>query len=162
MYKLITAESETHFNKQLEDASKENWTAYSQHQVAALGRGENGTKVIYSLLLYKPEPPPKPELTDMVERVIANRHKQIHVKGYTVEHDVRHNDKGQLLIAAQTLVIYNPSKTMINTAPSGWVLSYWRDLMAKPYSDRLAIAASFLCAEGDRLFATAEATERLG
>jgi len=157
MNKLITGKSPETFNEQLEQHANEGWTSVMGYEVTVVNSGH----VIYSAMMFKPDPPKeeKPQKrvnSPTIIKILEHRHKQIEVKGYDIKHDVDHNYKGQLLMAAQTLVIYNPSTSLINKPPFGWELKYWQGLMTRPYNDRMAIAASFICAEADRLEYLAE------
>lgn len=86
-----------------------------------------------------------------LERIAFQRNdKQIKKHGFTGEHHANHPewyDKGQLIDASVKL----SRKEAFTVEPKNWDSNWWIDLCLKPYIERLAISASFLAAEIDRL-----------
>ena len=76
-----------------------------------------------------------------------HRMKQIIVKGYNFQHDREVYPEGGLVIAAMRL----SSAVGTISPPMGWSAKDWDKLIAKPREEKLAIAASWLMAEIDRL-----------
>lgn len=67
-----------------------------------------------------------------------------------VLYDVQHNASGQLRRAARKLLVDDPSK-LHDHPPKGWNKTIWVKMCKQPYINRIAIAASLIAAEIDRV-----------
>ena len=81
-----------------------------------------------------------------VEMIQERRKHQIETKGFTVEHDVKENDNGQLLEAVIYIIAGTP-----NNWPSNWSESYREKLTNKPVVEILADAGAMIAAQIDVL-----------
>lgn len=85
-----------------------------------------------------------------IELTQAERQKQL--EKFSIDHDYRLNKQQQLKDAALLLII---SSDEVH-APKGWDKEQWDKMKAKPYKERLVMAAALLAAEVDRLNHTDE------
>ena len=87
------------------------------------------------------------------ERVLLERYDQINKHGFDEHHDSGYNHQnGELAIAAKFAL------TLVDW-PENWNKDYAKKIEAKPYRERVIIAAAFLSAEYDRLNKTPAVTE---
>lgn len=91
-----------------------------------------------------------------IELIAEERKCQLEKYGFTPQHDGKINSKKQLIYVAETLMSFLDARNFSNyelkeSAPNGWDLDLWLKICHKPYTERLAIAASFIAAEIDRL-----------
>lgn len=96
-------------------------------------------------------------------RIITERWEQVQKHKRTVRHDVRKNNKGQLMDAIIKLA-YNYEEIpetlkeisttvrniYLNTPPTGWNKKTWLTMMNKPLKERLVIVGALIAAELDR------------
>lgn len=97
-----------------------------------------------------------------IEKVIKERTEHLTKHQRTVLQDIKNNDKGQLMMAAESLLqssdgYYDEFK--FELIPEGWNETLFLKMFNKPLEERLIIAASLLIAEYDRLTYKNEITE---
>ena len=88
------------------------------------------------------------------------RLEQITKHGIDFSDDIANNSEGQLVTAAERLLIEEPLPILIENPPKGWNKMIWRRLMRKLYTDRLVIAGALIAAELDRRSGLIELQER--
>jgi len=85
-----------------------------------------------------------------IELITIERKEQIEKHGRTVERDVKENKAGQLAQAAIALIC-NHGTGDISQLPLHWSDEICRNMMKKPYVERLEIVGAFCAAEIDRV-----------
>jgi len=90
--------------------------------------------------------------------IINKRDRQINVHGRTLAYDLGFNKQGQLGSAASMLALddESPRSSLEDLNPVGWDAEHWKEMINKPYVERLALAGAFAAAEIDRIHGTLE------
>lgn len=94
-----------------------------------------------------------------IELIADERREQIEKHGRTVEKDVEFNNRGELVVAAQSLCVeslidIDDEDDIIHFddyRPFGWDEKVWEHMAKKPYKERLIIAGALIAAEIDRI-----------
>jgi hypothetical protein len=93
-----------------------------------------------------------------IELISEEREKQLTTLGRTVELDVINNNEFQLTDAASALSMAFPEgtegayfKAQGDYPPIGWDSERWKNMVEKPYKERLIIAGALIAAEIDRI-----------
>jgi len=89
-----------------------------------------------------------------IERIVAERNRQINREGWTAEHDEQHRDE-ELLIAA-VCYVYNAMKTCFGTVEEWPWDSAWDKRNQHDDIRSLEIAGALIAAEIDRRLAEKE------
>lgn len=103
-----------------------------------------------------------------IELITQERSEHFSKHGRTIELDVENNNEYQLPDAAIGLLQPVPEgmeeayqKTAGDYPPVGWDQDKWKQMLAKPYKDRLIIGGALIAAEIDRINAVAIAESKL-
>jgi hypothetical protein len=81
-----------------------------------------------------------------IELIAEERQEQIEKHGRTIEHDVKHNNCGELIQAIEALVNDNYSGF-----PQGWDETICKKIFSKAGVEKLAMIGAFCAAEIDRV-----------
>lgn len=84
-----------------------------------------------------------------IELIAIERQEQIEKHGHTVERDAKENCVGQLVVGARNLT--HEHHCHENDFDGSWSVMICRNMVAKPYKERLIIAAALIVAEYDRV-----------
>ena len=87
-----------------------------------------------------------------IELIAQERKEQIEKHGYSVKTDKEWNAYGQLVLAAEALMLKDVRDMSAETArPNGWDSKSWQKMYSKPRKERLIIAGALIAAELDRI-----------
>lgn len=81
-----------------------------------------------------------------IELIAQERKEQIEKHNWSLVHDYRFNNDGELIKAALAILDHDH-----NDWPKKWEVPVFIHINDKPWSDRLVIAAALIAAEIDRL-----------
>lgn len=128
-------------NVRINDSWDEEWNL--EHTNHGFDRGDYFNAKYYNRVVYK----------SAIQLITQEREEQLGKHGRSIKEDVMHNFGNQLSTGAAFLLYPNmgdaPNFSLAN--PDGWDVDIWLKMCAKPYKERLIIAAALLAAEIDRL-----------
>ena len=86
-----------------------------------------------------------------IDLIAAERIRQMHVEGWTPEHDAKH-DRGELAKAAACYAVYGTDAEVIEQEEDAWPWSeHWDKRRKHEDIRRLSIAGALIAAEIDRI-----------
>lgn len=90
-----------------------------------------------------------------IDQIIIERNEQLTTHKRTVAQDKALNTENQLIDAVSQLIVNIPPDFQefyeSQAPPIGWNVEIWKNMLKKPYKERLVIAGALIAAEIDRI-----------